>query len=180
MIGRCWEAGGAPAYWPWPEILEAVRPDSAARIEARDGEADRERFDHFRDVAEVVWERAAGFKGESKLSTWIFAIAYRKAMKALRRYDAPIEDHEAENRASQEDSPEQAFGQTRLHNLLRVAMSELSPEHRGVVELTYFNDLSYREIAEIMGCPVDTVKTRMFYARRHLKRRLDGELPDWI
>ena len=132
------------------------------------------------DTLLVVWERAAGFKGESKLSTWIFAIAYRKAMKALRRYDAPVDDPNAENRASVEDSPEQAFGRTRLHELLRDAIAELSPEHRGVVELTYFNDLSYREIAEIMGCPVDTVKTRMFYARRHLKRRLDGELPDWI
>jgi RNA polymerase sigma-70 factor (ECF subfamily) len=132
------------------------------------------------DTLLVVWERAAGFKGESKLSTWIFAIAYRKAMKALRRYDAPVEDHDAENRASAEDNPEEAFGQTRLHDLLREAMAELSADHRGVVELTYFNDLSYREIAEIMECPVDTVKTRMFYARRHLKRRLDGELPDWI
>ena len=132
------------------------------------------------DTLLVVWERAAGFKGESKLSTWIFAIAYRKAMKALRRYDAPVEDPDAENRASHDDDPEQAFGHARLHDLLREAMAELSPEHRGVVELTYFNDLSYREIAEIMDCPVDTVKTRMFYARRHLKRRLDGELPDWI
>lgn len=132
------------------------------------------------DTLMVVWERAADFKGESKLSTWIFAIAYRKAMKAIRRYDAPIEDHEAENRASHEASPEDAFGQARLHRLLRNAMNELSPDHRGVVELTYFQDLSYREIAEIMNCPVDTVKTRMFYARRQLKLRLDGELPDWI
>ncbi len=132
------------------------------------------------DTLMVVWERAADFKGESKLSTWIFAIAYRKAMKAVRRYDMPIEDHDAENRASNEASPEEAFGQTRLHGLLRRAMAELSPDHRGVVELTYFQDLSYREIAEIMDCPVDTVKTRMFYARRHLKRCLEGELPDWI
>ena len=132
------------------------------------------------DTLMVVWERARDFKGESKLSTWIFAIAYRKAMKAIRRYDAPIEDHDAENRASQEDSPEQAVGHARLHRVLREAMAELSPDHRGVVELTYFQDLSYREIAEIMDCPVDTVKTRMFYARRQLKQRLDGELPDWI
>ena len=124
------------------------------------------------DTLLVVWERAAGFKGESKLSTWIFAIAYRKAMKALRRYDAPVEDHDAENRASPDDGPEQAFGQTRLRDLLREAMTELSPEHRGVIELTYFNDLSYREIAEIMGCPVDTVKTRMFYARLKLRALL--------
>ena len=132
------------------------------------------------DTLMVVWERAGDFKGESKLSTWIFAIAYRKAMKAVRRYDAPIEDHDAENRASHEAGPEDAFGQTRLHRLLRGAMAGLSPDHRGVVELTYFQDLSYREIAEIMDCPVDTVKTRMFYARRQLKRCLDGELPDWI
>src|SRR5688572_1065866 len=128
----------------------------------------------------VVWERAADFKGESKLSTWIFAIAYRKAMKALRRYDAPLEDHGADNRLSPEPSPEEVFGHARLQGVLRAAMANLSSDHRAVVELTYFQDLSYREIAEIMECPVDTVKTRMFYARRQLKRCLDGELPDWI
>jgi RNA polymerase sigma-70 factor (ECF subfamily) len=132
------------------------------------------------DTLLVVWERARDFKGESKLSTWIFAIAYRKAMKALRRYDAPLEDHDAERRISPEASPEEAVGQLRLHALLRGAMTGLSADHRTVVELTYFQDLSYREIAEIMECPVDTVKTRMFYARRQLKRCLDGELPDWI
>ena len=132
------------------------------------------------DTLMVVWERASDFKGESKLSTWIFAIAYRKAMKALRRYDAPVEDYEAENRVSPEANPEESFGQARLHRLLKEAMAELSPDHRGVVELTYFQDLSYREIAEIMDCPVDTVKTRMFYARRQMKRHLAGELPDWI
>lgn len=132
------------------------------------------------DTLMVVWERAADFKGESKLSTWIFAIAYRKAMKALRRYDVPLEDHAADSRISPGASPEEAFGQLRLHALLRGAMAGLSADHRTVVELTYFQDLSYREIAEIMECPVDTVKTRMFYARRQLKRCLDGELPDWI
>jgi RNA polymerase sigma-70 factor (ECF subfamily) len=132
------------------------------------------------DTLLVVWERAADFKGESKLSTWIFAIAYRKAMKALRRYDAPIEDDRGEHRVSEAATPEEAYGHKRLHDLLRQAMAELSPDHRTVVELTYFNDLGYREIAEIMDCPVDTVKTRMFYARRQLRRHLDGELPDWI
>ena len=132
------------------------------------------------DTLMVVGERATDFKGESKLSTWIFASAYRKAMKALRRYDTPLEDHGAENRLSPEPGPEEVFGQSRLHGLLREAMANLSSDHRAVVELTYFQDLSYREIAEIMECPVDTVKTRMFYARRQLRRCLDGELPDWI
>ena len=132
------------------------------------------------DTLMVVWEHAADFKGESKLSTWIFAIAYRKAMRALRRYDVPLEDLGADHRPSGEAGPEEVHAQGRLHDLLRSALGNLSAEHRTVIELTYFHDLGYREIAEIMECPVDTVKTRMFYARRHLKRCLDGELPDWI
>jgi RNA polymerase sigma-70 factor (ECF subfamily) len=132
------------------------------------------------DTLMVVWERANKFKGESKLSTWIFAIAYRKAMKALRRYDVPLEDHGAETRPSDAANPEEEYGQKRLHDIIRKAMLSLSADHRAVVDLTYFHELGYREIAEIMDCPVDTVKTRMFYARRHLKQRLEGELPDWI
>jgi RNA polymerase sigma factor (sigma-70 family) len=132
------------------------------------------------DTMMVVWERGGSFKGESKLSTWIFAIAYRKAMRALLRYDQPVEDVEAENRASGEASPEDQYGSSKVHGLLRSAMEELSPDHRAVVDLTYFHELGYREIAEILGCPVDTVKTRMFYARRHLRRCLEGDLSDWI
>ena len=63
--------------------------------------------------------------------------------------------------------------------LLR-AMAELSPDHRAVIDLTYFHQLGYREIAELMGCPPDTVKTRMFHARRRLKTKLSGELADWL
>ena len=132
------------------------------------------------DTLLVVWERAATFKGESKLSTWIFKIAYRKAMKAVRRYDAPVEDHGAASCVSDRPTPEEAYGQKKLHDELCRALTDLSLDHRTVVELTYFNDLGYREIAQIMDCPVDTVKTRMFYARRHLKRGLDGQWHVWI
>lgn len=128
----------------------------------------------------VVWDRAHTFHGASKVSTWIFAIAYRKAMKALRSQDEPVEDRWADQRVSLEPSPEDEFGRQRARTLLLRAIGELSAEHRAVVEFTYFHEMGYREIAEIMGCPVDTVKTRMFHARRHLKRRLSGELPDWL
>ena len=55
----------------------------------------------------------------------------------------------------------------------RSAMAELSPEHRAVVELCYFHDMAYGEIADIVGCPPETVKTRMFYARKRLRLLLD-------
>jgi RNA polymerase sigma factor (sigma-70 family) len=132
------------------------------------------------DTMMVVWDRADSFNGASKLSTWIFAIAYRKAMKGLKRQDEAVEDKEAENRVSEEASPEDQSSRHRINALLMRAMDELSPAHRAVVVLTYLQDLGYRELAAILECPVDTVKTRMFHARRHLRRRLAGALTDWI
>jgi len=55
---------------------------------------------------------------------------------------------------------------------LSQALRSLSPEQRAVIELTYYEGYTYREIAAIVGCPIDTVKTRMFYARRRLKSLL--------
>ena len=82
--------------------------------------------------------------------------------------------------ASSDRSPEQDAGDSRAKGALLVALSRLSPEQRAVVDLTYFHEIGYREIAAIMDCPVDTVKTRMFHARRHLRRELAGELSDWV
>ncbi len=132
------------------------------------------------DTMLVVWNRADSFNGASKLSTWVFAIAYRKAMKGVRRADDPVEDRESDARVSTAPGPEELSAQHRLHALLVRAMDELSPAHRAVIDLTYFHELGYREIATILDCPVDTVKTRMFHARRHLKKRLAGDLADWI
>jgi RNA polymerase sigma factor (sigma-70 family) len=132
------------------------------------------------DTMMVVWDRLDGFTGASKLSTWIFAIAYRKAMKAIRRQDVPVEDTAAETRASEEPGPDSDLGQARVQQKLLHAMGDLSADHRTVVDLTYYHEMGYREIAEIMDCPVDTVKTRMFHARRHLKRQLAGEFADWL
>jgi RNA polymerase sigma factor (sigma-70 family) len=132
------------------------------------------------DTMMVVWANAGRYNGASKVSTWIFGIAYRKALKARSRYDAPVEDADAETRESAEPGPEHELGRRQVQQLLRKAMNELSHEHRTVVDLSYFHGIGYREIAEIMDCPVDTVKTRMFHARRHLKAKLSGELGDWL
>jgi len=132
------------------------------------------------DTMMVVWNTAASFRGTSKLSTWVFAIAYRKALKARMRWPDPLEDQQFDNRVSNDAAPDAELERSRIRNALVDAMEGLSAEQRAVVDLTYFHDLGYREIAEILGCPVDTVKTRMFHARRHLRRRLAGELSDWI
>jgi RNA polymerase sigma-70 factor (ECF subfamily) len=132
------------------------------------------------DTMMVVWEKPDSFAGASRLSTWIFGIAYRKAMKALRRWDQPVEDPELEFRPSEEPGPDQQAGMNQIQERLTTALKLLSADHRAVVDLTYFQGFAYAEISEIVGCPVDTVKTRMFHARRHLKRMLAGELSDWL
>jgi RNA polymerase sigma-70 factor (ECF subfamily) len=132
------------------------------------------------DTMLVVWTRPERYNGRSKVSTWIFAIAYRKALKALRRHDEPIEDKNAASRPSPDAGPEQLLGRREVQTRLLGAIGELSADHRAVVDLTYFHEIGYREIAEIMDCPVDTVKTRMFHARRHLRSRLAGQLTDWL
>ena len=132
------------------------------------------------DTMMVVWQTSANFRGSSKPSTWIFAIAYRKAHKAKARWPDPVEEPENDTRPSDDPAPDEELHQQRLRAALMKAMDQLTPDHRAVVDLTYFHGMGYREIAEIVDCPVDTVKTRMFHARRRLKQAMTGSMTDWI
>jgi len=133
------------------------------------------------DTMMVVWRRAATYNGRSKVSTWVFAIAYRKALKGLQRLDEAVDDDGAdETPAAREAEPEHHLGQRQLNALLMRALAGLSAEHRAVVDLTYFHGMGYREIADIVECPIDTVKTRMFHARRRLRLLLGGRLEEWL
>jgi len=132
------------------------------------------------DTMMVVWQTAGNFRGSSKPSTWIFAIAYRKALKAKVRWPDPVEDDEFDTRVSPDPGPDQQLHHQRLHDALMEAMNHLSADHRAVVDLTYFHGMGYRDIADIVDCPVDTVKTRMFHARRRLKQAMSASFADWL
>jgi RNA polymerase sigma-70 factor (ECF subfamily) len=129
------------------------------------------------DVMFVVWRSASKFAAHSRVSTWIFGIAYRKGLKALEQRSRWLGKDETA-RATEGVVP--AVAETRLMReqlaaTIESALSSLSPEQRGVVELTFFHERSYSEIAEITGCPVNTVKTRMFHAKRRLRAVLGDE-----
>lgn len=131
------------------------------------------------DTMLVVWRKAHTYNLRSTVSTWIFAIAFRKALKALKRLDDPVDADTDDDDASPGGlGPDSELMQQELRVLLSHAMSSLSAEQRAVVELTYYQGCAYREIAVIMGCPVDTVKTRMFHARRKLKALLADCMED--
>lgn len=123
------------------------------------------------DVMLDVWRGAARFRGTSKVSTWIFGIAHHKAVDALRRSKPEtIELHTLVSTSDSSAGPEELVLEDRFRRELADAMSELTPEHRAVLELTFVHGCSQAEIAAIVDCPVNTVKTRVFYAKQQLRR----------
>ncbi|MGH8176542.1 MAG: RNA polymerase sigma factor [Steroidobacter sp.] len=119
------------------------------------------------DTLWTVWRKAADFRGESQVSTWVVGIAYRRALKALRATHS-TRMLQIENAAATVDP--QTLDENR--QWLDCALAELPFEQRMVLELSYLLGHSCEEIASIMHCPVNTVKTRMFHARQKMRSSL--------
>ncbi len=119
------------------------------------------------DTMFTVWRKAGDFAGRSRPSTWIFGIAYRKALKAAQR--TPAASHEIDPDTVADDRQLEGLEAIFLREQVAQAIGRLPPEQRAVVELTYLHGYTYAEIAEIAECPLGTVKTRMRNARTKLR-----------
>ncbi len=134
------------------------------------------------EVFVAVWTGAGRFEGRSKLRTWLYRIAHNQAISWLRRHLRTAEltrelvtlESAPETGAGGPDPERQAIRSWQMDRILE-AMAELSPHHRAVIELTFVQSFSYREIAEVLDCPVGTVKSRMSHAMRQLNRLLSRE-----
>ncbi len=124
------------------------------------------------DVMYVVWEKAGSFRADSKASTWIFGIAHNKALKSLKRELGGNATPKTSLTDIEVSDPANQAQQMETEGWLSAALTELSPQHRATVELSYYHGMSCNEIAQIMDCNESTVKTRMFYARKRLRTRL--------
>ncbi|MGA2188667.1 MAG: sigma-70 family RNA polymerase sigma factor [Steroidobacteraceae bacterium] len=124
------------------------------------------------DTLWIVWQRAGEFRGASQVSTWIMGIAYRRALNLIRRA-ATHERVMALEAIDAEASVSDTGRALEERQLLDYALAQLPLEQRLVLEFTYYFDHSCEEVAEIMECPVNTVKTRMFNARRKLRAILE-------
>ena len=119
------------------------------------------------DTFWVVWQRAGEFRGASHVSTWIMGIAYRRGLKALKR--ASFMQMGANDVADTEASGHEPWSGAERREWVNAALERLPSEQRLVLELAYHLGHSCEEIALIMSCPVNTVKTRMFHARKKLR-----------
>jgi RNA polymerase sigma-70 factor (ECF subfamily) len=121
------------------------------------------------DTFMVVWQSAKDFRSASQVSTWIIGIAYRTALKCLRR-----QKHHTAAR-SLDEYPEQTVDptfQAEVQDWLKHGLNRLPVEQRLTLELAYHMGHSLEEIAAITECPVGTVKARMFHAREKLRQYL--------
>ncbi|MEW5826648.1 MAG: sigma-70 family RNA polymerase sigma factor [Candidatus Bipolaricaulota bacterium] len=114
----------------------------------------------------AVWKSASRFEGRSKVSTWILGIARYRALDLARR-----EARGARVPAIDLVEPDPAPTVERSV-VTRAALEKLSPEHREVVFLAFYEGLSYEEIAAMSGVPEGTVKSRMYYAKQALAEAL--------
>lgn len=120
-----------------------------------------------------VWRQAGKFEARSAVSTWILAIARFKALSALRkRTEEELDEEQAAAIEDTADDPEVAMQKKDTGEILRQALTRLSPEHREIIDLVYYHEKSVEEVAQIVGIPENTVKTRMFYARKKLAEEL--------
>lgn len=125
--------------------------------------------DLLNEVFLEVWRNAGRFEARSQVSTWILAIARFKALAAMRRrrHDE-LDDEASEMIEDTADDPEVAVQKTERSALLQQCLKQLSIAHRQVVDLVYYHEQSIEEVAEIIGVPASTVKTRVFYARKRI------------
>ena len=120
-----------------------------------------------------VWRQADRFEGRSAVSTWLLAIARFKALSALRRRpDEELDDEAAEAIEDTSDNPEESLAKKDKSAVIRKCLEGLSADHREIIDLVYYHEKSVEEVAEIVGIPENTVKTRMFYARKKLAELL--------
>jgi RNA polymerase sigma-70 factor (ECF subfamily) len=120
-----------------------------------------------------VWRCAGQYKAESEVVTWLLAIARHKAISALRRRpEAQLDDHTAAAIVDPRDDPETRMDKQDRSETIQRCLARLSPSHREIIDLVYYHGKLVRDVAQIVGVPEGTVKTRMFHARKHLSKML--------
>lgn len=116
-----------------------------------------------------VWKQASRFEARSAVSTWLLSIARNKAFSAMRRRrEVAMDDETGNTLADDADTPDITAQKSNKADVIRSCMNHLSAEHREIIDLVYYHEMPIAEVSSIVGIPENTVKTRMFHARKRL------------
>jgi RNA polymerase sigma-70 factor (ECF subfamily) len=129
------------------------------------------------DTMLAVWRGAGTYTGTSRVSTWIFGIARHKALDAIRRTSRhrqrEVELDGAADMPNPHDRPDEGVLRDELTAVTQRALALLSCEHQEILRLVFHEELPYEEISSLLRIPVNTVKTRVYYAKQRLKEQLE-------
>lgn len=128
------------------------------------------------DVFMEVWRSAGRFEGRSKVRTWVFGIAYRKAIDVLRKAGRVAGSDELPEQVDEGADAEACIAAAQEADHVRYCLDQLKADQREAVALAFYEDMPYAEIAEIAGVPEGTIKSRVYHAKQALLRCLSGRL----
>ena len=133
---------------------------------------DKERVEDIQvEVFTEVWRSAKKFKGNSKVKTWIFGIARNLALNELRRnkrhlntddFPYPSDDNPSDSELIDKDKKV----------MIKNGLSKISVKHQEILDLVFFHEMNYQEVSEVLNISINTVKTRVFYAKDALRKTL--------
>ena len=117
----------------------------------------------------TAWRTARTFRAEGRLIAWLLGIVHHTALKAIRNNPNYLDDVAEESFREDQPSPEEQAQVKDERRWVRQGMQSLSPEHRAVLELIFYQELTLNEVAQVLDVPLGTVKSRLSYARTHLR-----------
>lgn len=136
--------------------------------------------DIVQDALVIVWRTAGRYRGEGRFVAWLLGIVHHTALKALRHPFVPFSEEVEEILPASASSLETQTQDNQQAAWVRSGMQGLSPEHRAVLELVFYQGLSLEEVAQVCNCPLGTIKSRLNYARRHLRGILSRQkMEEW-
>jgi RNA polymerase sigma-70 factor (ECF subfamily) len=119
---------------------------------------------------------AGSFEGRSQVRTWIFGIAYRKVIDAHRKRGRVDLTEDVPETGEMAESAETGFAAAQEAGHLRFCLDRLSDDHRTAISLAFYEDMTCAQIAEVVGVPEGTIKSRLFHARKLLQHCLEGRM----
>jgi RNA polymerase sigma-70 factor (ECF subfamily) len=120
-----------------------------------------------------AWRRADKFEGRSQVATWLMAIArFRAITECRRRSEAQLDDSVAAVIEDSSDTPSVSLEKRERSDILQRCLAKLTPLHREVINLIYYQGKKIEEVAQSTGAPVNTIKTRMHHARNRMAELL--------
>lgn len=131
--------------------------------------------DVIQDALVSIWRMAGKFRGEGRLLAWLMGIVHHTAIKSLRHRSTPISDEMEQFLPANDPLPEEQAQSNQQARSIQKGLQHLSPEHRAVLDLVFYQGFSLQETANVCGCPVGTVKSRLSYARQQLRGYLNRE-----